>query len=632
MFKFQIRQFSKLLPLFLSFIFIFLQSCGSPEQSYDRAHFQQYPPLSEVIKVYYTANTAYFQYPPSIIRFEKRKTGWFMARYDGLDFSKAVENVMVWSAKDAKFKMLGGALDERGQKILRARQQVAEEQYYNICPLFGYAEAANDLIQLLEKTKDLHPQELECLARAYSRLSAGIIAPNQFGAAFQPYDSLFNANAYSTTEINRAIELSEKAMAIYAQLESIAPDYPTPAGSAAMKQWNEALSTAFALRMVQHPQEGEKLLKKELYNSVIIANAKNFLSSCGQGAILFTWGDNDSYPLLYVQDKFQFRTDVTIINLSLANMGRYIYYLGSLLPEEKRISTTLDINAYKLDESESFAVQNNPGPLDFKQYLETYKANSKQYQENKNGVKYSILPAYRLLVKASPDSVIFAMQSPYTIKSEFYMFDVIASNIDKRPIHFSPSIPSSATAFFSEHLIVSGLSNRFIAKKAGKLAVDLPFSKALITQKMEYVLPAVADRYKIEYKSISAQMGMLFFQVATAMQKAGQQDSIAPFLQFMHQKMPFDQFQYDQYHLYFHQLCMLIKAPELAKKHLRAYGNELGQTVQRLEADPRLHPDEKAQIIQSLKIQIQTLVSTAKADKLDDVSLELENKFTKYLL
>ena len=71
-------------------------------------------------------------------------------------------------------------------------------------------------------------------------------------------------------------------------------------------------------------------------------------------------------------------------------------------------------------------------------------------------------------------------------------------------------------------------------------------------------------------------------------------------------------------------MCILIQKPELAKAHLRAYGNELTQTINRLEADPRLSPEEKSQIIQGLKIHIKTLVSTAKADKLEDVVLELE--------
>lgn len=626
----QFRHSFRILPILL--LFWILQSCTPSGTAYDRAHFSKYPPLAEVIQMYYTTNTGSFQLPPSLIRFEKRKEGWFVAIYDGINFNKPIETKQIWAAEDAKYKMLGGALDERSMQVLRARQRVAEEQYYNTCPLFGYAEAAKDLATLLQDAKDLHPEELECLARAYSRLSTAIMAPNQFGAAFQAYDSLFDAGTYTAADISTALEFAQKSIAVYERLEALAPDYPTPVGSAAMKRWNEAISINYTLAIVQHPTAGKALMASDLYDKTIVAGAKNYLQSCREGAILFTWGDNDTYPLLYVQEKLNFRKDVTIVNLSLANMGRYIHYLTKLLPEGQRIATTLDINNYKLDESESFAVRNAGEPIDFKGYLDSYKNNPSQYQENKNGVKYSLLPSYRLLIAASPDSILFTLQSPYLIKSEFFMFDVILTNLGKRPIHFSPGIPPDATAFFNDYLEVTAMTKAFVPKKVGKRAVNLSFSKEVLQHKMQFDLPNAALQNRGEYKAFAAQTSMLFFQIATEMQKQGMQDSIPAFIEFMHQTLPFDRFQYDQYHLYFHQLCMLVQKPALASGHLSAFGNELANTLQRLEADPRLKPEEKEQIMKGLRIHIQTLISTAKADKLDAVVMELENKFTKYLL
>lgn len=105
--------------------------------------------------------------------------------------------------------------------------------------------------------------------------------------------------------------------------------FATRAGSGAGRNIRTATAVAFLLCMtapaVMAVEEWNDHDRSE--KTLAPAMARNYLESCAPNAILFTFGDNDTYPLWYAQEVEGVRPDIRIINTSLLGIDWYVNQL-----------------------------------------------------------------------------------------------------------------------------------------------------------------------------------------------------------------------------------------------------------------------------------------------------------------
>ncbi len=252
---------------------------------------------------------------------------------------------------------------------------------------------------------------------------------------------------------------------------------------------------AVPVLMAQQEWDDHDRSKKELPRDL----AKDYLESCAPNAILFTYGDNDTYPLWYAQEVEGIRKDVRVINFSLLGIDWYINQLRYKVNESDPIDVIWTPEQIEGGKRDYILYRPQPGIpenafYDLYDVMKNYVGSDDpaKMDDRGNGEALNTYPVKKLSVPVdkalvlkngtvnATDSVVselrFEIPKGALVKNDLALLNIIAANRWQRPIYFTSP---SADLGFDQYIRRDGLSYRLVPVENSRVNTDWMLDKAM---------------------------------------------------------------------------------------------------------------------------------------------------------
>ncbi len=215
--------------------------------------------------------------------------------------------------------------------------------------------------------------------------------------------------------------------------------------------------------------------------------ARNYLAQLPPNAVIFTRGDNDTFPLWYIQEVEGFRTDVRVVNYMLSAGYWYAHQMGRKVYDSEKLPLTLSAKDYDNGVNESIHVYEEEmfkgKTVELKQVID-FINNPKAVKYYTNGSSTHYVPVRHVKMTVDKeaclrngivpesmrdkivDEIEWEIKDTYIYKNALLLLDFMATNNWERPVYFTSFSDMASVLGIQEYLHMEGLSYRFIPVKA----------------------------------------------------------------------------------------------------------------------------------------------------------------------
>lgn len=389
--------------------------------------------------------------------------------------------------------------------------------------------------------------------------------------------------------------------------------------------------------------------------------AKNFLNSVDENAIIFTYGDNDTYPLWYVQEVEDVRRDVRIVNLSLIAVDWYINKLRRKVNDAAPLKLTIPPEAYRgnkrnqvpfageqkgalpLSTGLKFIGERHPvgsSSFTFESYIPAreffiptnYEAAARLGISNPADSSYTIEPSIQIK---------FGEGRSWLTKDDLAVLDIISSNIWERPIYFATTCQNSKLLGLNDYMQFEGLALRLVPIKtksdktlsiygSGRVATDKVYDN--IINKFEWGNFDTKDLFVNDsYKAAIQAHRMIMTRTAEELLRQGDAQRANDMADKYFEAFPHMNFPYDASVIPFINVYVRTRQFDKAKEHLRILAKETQDFLEFYESiDPDIVENSFAQDYARRQNAASNVLSLANSINDDDFKKEIDELLGRF--
>lgn len=300
--------------------------------------------------------------------------------------------------------------------------------------------------------------------------------------------------------------------------------------------------------------------------------ARMYLESCEPNAILFTNGDNDTFPLWYVQEVEGIRTDVRVVNYMLSSGDWYVDQMFRKVYDSDVLPLSIDRSFYARGDQNYIPVFERIEELvdlqDAIAFIENDDKRTKVPLQSGDWISYMPSKNLRLSIDSAAvvnsgtvdaskadqivDEITWRMSQNGMFRNDLMLLDLVATNNWERPIYFANPNAISKMLNVDKYCHLEGIVYRFKPVEAPEFitkigGVDVDKTYAMLMDENTRWGRLHADDVVVDRES-DRNSGLIkqnYIRLAQGLAGEGKMDSLEKVLDrglhfFPHEKFAFD--------------------------------------------------------------------------------------------